>query len=330
MFEFGLPWMFLLLPLPLLVRWLIPPYKQQIEAVQAPFFDELVELSGETPSKGAVIPRRHFLQTLLLPVFWLLLVVALAQPQWVEDPITKIESARDLMLAVDLSGSMDAQDFVDEKGNNVDRLSAAKQVLADFIARRKGDRLGLILFGTQAFLQVPFSQDHDTFSTLLEEAQVRMAGPQTVIGDAIGLAMKLFENSETRNRVMILLTDGNDTGSKVPPARAAGIAAQNGVTIHTVAMGNPETVGEAKLDIEALKEISDVTKGQFFMANNREELESIYQQLDDLEPEEFETLSFRPKKPLFHFPLALFLGLYFTFILVMAIRHLFRPKEKAT
>ncbi|MCP4399355.1 MAG: VWA domain-containing protein [bacterium] len=307
MLQFEYLWMFLLLPALFLLRRILPVYQEQREAVQAPFFDKLVELTGQTPSKGAVVLRPSPLQKGLLLVGWVLVVTALARPQWVEDPIVKIQSARDLMIAVDLSGSMEAEDFTDKQGNRINRLDAVKLVLDDFIARREGDRLGLILFGNAAFLQVPFTQDYDTFRILLDEAQVRMAGPQTMLGDAIGLSIKLFEESDVENRVLILLTDGNDTGSKVPPPKAAEIAAQKDITMYTVAIGDPETVGEDKLDIEALQNIADMTGGSFFHANNREELETIYEQLDKLEPEEFESLSYRPKRPLFHWPLGIFL-----------------------
>jgi len=329
MFEFTYPWMFALLVLPFFVRLLTKPYKEQREAVRAPFFEKLREITGQTPARGAVVLRPKFLQKLMLPLAWIFIVSALARPQWVEDPITRIEAGRDLMLAVDLSGSMDTRDFLDAEGSRIDRLEAVKLVLDDFISRREGDRLGLILFGTAAFLQGPFSQDYETFRILLDEAQVRMAGPQTMIGDAIGLAIKLFENSESDNKVMILLTDGNDTGSKVPPSRAAGIASQNNVVIHTIAIGDPTTVGEEALDVEALQEISDITDGQFFMGMNREELENIYHRLDEIEPLEFETLSYRPKQPLYFYPVGAFLGLYIIYHLMMASRSLFSRKEKA-
>jgi Ca-activated chloride channel family protein len=328
MFEFAYPWMFGLLVLPFFVRLLFKPYKEQREAVQVPFFEDLKKITGQAPEKGAVILRLRFFQRIMLPLAWLLIVGALARPQWVEDPITRIEAGRDLMLAVDLSGSMETRDFLDAEDNRIDRLEAVKLVLDDFISRREGDRLGLILFGTAAYLQVPFTQDYGTFRILLDEAQVRMAGPQTMIGDAIGLAIKLFEQSESENKVMILLTDGNDTGSKVPPSRAAGIAAKNGVTIHTIAMGDPTTVGEDELDTDALQEISEITEGQFFMGMNREELDDIYRRLDKLEPLEFETLSYRPRQQLFIYPIGIFLTIYIVYHLIMAGRSLFQQKEK--
>jgi Ca-activated chloride channel family protein len=175
---------------------------------------------------------------------------------------------------------------------------------------------------------VPFTQDYDTFRLLLGEAQVRMAGPQTMIGDAIGLTIKLFEKSESENKVMILLTDGNDTGSLVPPSRAAGIAGQQGVTIHTIAVGDPTTTGEEELDIAALQEISEITGGRYFMGMNREELLDIYLRLDELEPVEFETLSYRPRQPLFYYPLGIFIVIYLIYHLLMAVRSLIGRREK--
>lgn len=322
MLEFDYPWLFLLLPVPVVVWWLAPPYKERREAIRTPFFDELAELTGKPPASGAVILRRTWIQRLLLPLCWGLIVAVLAKPQWVEDPITKTESARDLMIAVDLSGSMEAMDFNDPSGVPTDRLSAVKMVLDDFIARRKGDRLGLIFFGTAAFLQVPLTQDHDTCRTLLEEAQVRMAGPQTMLGDAIGLAVKLFEKSKTDNRVLILMTDGNDTGSKIPPVKAAEIASQYDVTVYCVAIGDPETTGEQKLDETTLQEIASQTGGHFYRAIDREQLERIYQDLEKLEPQEFETLSYRPKRALFHWPLgsAIILILGYHSLLALASR----------
>ena len=303
MLDFAYIWMFALLPLPVLVWLLATAYKQPRAAIRVPFFEELVARTGQTPAHGAVILRRGGIQRVILIVCWLLLVAALARPQWIEDPITKIQAARDLMLAVDLSGSMEATDFEDAEGKRIERLEAVKRVLDDFMSRREGDRLGLIFFGSAAFLQVPFTQDHDTCRALLAEAKVRMAGPRTMIGDAIGLSIKSFEKSEVKDRVLILLTDGNDTGSKVPPLRAAEIAADKSVTIHTVAVGDPKTVGEEKLDEAALQEISRVTGGRFFRANDRQELEGIYRELDRLEAQEIETISHQPIRPLFHWPL---------------------------
>ncbi len=318
MLEFNYIWAFALLPAPLLIRWLMPAYREQKEAVQAPFFEQIVKITGQTPSKQAVILRRNLFQNFMVPICWILLITALARPQWVEDPIVRIESSRDLMIAVDLSGSMETRDFTDFEGNMINRLEAVKLVLDDFIARRKGDRIALILFGTSAHLQVPFTLDHDIWRTLLYESMVNMAGPQTMIGDAIGLAIKLFEESQSENRVLILLTDGNDTGSKVPPVRAAEIANENEITIHTIGIGDPESVGEEAIDIDTMVKITGETGGNYFHAMDREELVKIYEQINKLEPVEFERISYRPKIQLYHWPLAAALILIVGYHLVTA------------
>jgi Ca-activated chloride channel family protein len=326
MLEFDHIWLFALLPIPLLIRWLLPAYREQKEAVQAPFFEQIVVLTGQTPSKGAVVLRRNWFQLLFMPFCWILLIAALARPQWVEDPIVKIESSRDLMIAVDLSGSMETRDFTDAEGNKIERLEAVKLVLDDFIARRKGDRVGLILFGTSAYPQVPFTLDHEIWRTLLHESRTKMAGPQTMIGDAIGLAIKLFKESESENRVLILLTDGNDTGSKVPPVRAAEIAAENGITVHTIGIGDPESAGEDALDTDTMKKIAGKAGGSFFRAMDREELAKIYDEINKLEPVDFETVSFRPKLQLYHWPLGGVLILIVGYHMIMAAMTLGRKK----
>ncbi len=304
MLEFNLPGAFLLLPLPALVYLLTPDYRDQAESVRAPFFHRLVRLTGHTPTRGSVVILKRRSQRVFLLVSWLLVVTALADPRWVEEPIVRETAARDLLLMVDLSGSMDARDFTDTSGEKITRLDAVKDVLGQFILRRRGDRLGLAVFGSAAFPQAPFSEDHAAVERLLHELQVRMAGPRTVIGDALGLAVRLFEASDTDDRVVILLTDGNDTGSRMPVGRAAEIAAGHGITVHTIAMGDPETVGEEALDLPVLENIAASTGGRFFLALDRPALDTVYDTLDRIEPARVEVVSYRPTRTLFHYPLA--------------------------
>ena len=261
-------------------------------------------VTGNTPRTAAVVLTKRWFQKLLLVVIWCLLACALAGPQWVGEPIVRQTSARDMMLIVDLSGSMDEQDFASNDGSRLSRLDAVKDVVGEFIERRKNDRLALGVFGNAAFLQASFTDDHTTVASLLDELQVGMAGPQTMIGDAIGLAIRVFESSTSDNKVVILLTDGNDTGSQMPVPRAAEIAAENGVVVHTIAMGDPQTAGESALDIPVLEDISKRSGGQFFLGLDRNELVNIYDELDRIEPELVETLSYRPSRALFHLPLA--------------------------
>ena len=310
MLEFTQPWAFVLLLAPVLVRWLTKPHRESRDSLQVPYFERLVALSGETPGTGASVLRRRRVQAVVVGLGWILLVLAFARPEWVGPPITLERSARDLMIAVDLSGSMDAEDFQDANGDSTNRLGAAKDVLRGFVQGRQGDRLGLIVFGNAAYLQAPFTDDRRTWLTLLDETQVAMAGPSTALGDAIGLAIALFEGSDTDNRVLIILTDGNDTGSRVPPIDAATVAAAQGVTVYTIAVGDPETVGEEALDLETLTTVAEVTGGQSFSALDRGALEDAYDRIDALEPARYDSLSYRPRTAVFHFPLSAFALLY--------------------
>ncbi len=324
MLEFQLPWMALALPLPLIVFWLVKPYRSRQEGVRIPFFESVAGAAGEAPSEGAVVLRRTLFQWLLAPLIWVLLLAALTRPVWVEPPLEKIESARDLLLAVDLSGSMETRDMRDVEGRPQARLIAVQEVLDGFIARREGDRIGLMFFGTAPYLQAPFTLDHELVRELLSQAAVGTPGPQTMLGDAIGLAINTFEDSPASQRVLVLLTDGNDTGSKVPVARAASLAGGEGITVHTIGFGNPGSADEGLFDQEALDDIAEVTGGVSFMAGDREALEAVYAQLDELEPQEFETISYRPTRPLYMFPLGLALVLFVVMHLILHLAALVR------
>jgi Ca-activated chloride channel family protein len=291
--------------------------------VRVPFLQRLAKLAGLQPGNEVAIASRPRSQWLMLGSVWIFLIVAITRPQWLEEPIIKELPMRDLLVAVDLSGSMEAMDFTDADGNAVDRLTAVKQVLDEFFARRDGDRVGLILFGSAAFVQVPFTDDLDVVRELLHEAQIRMLGPRTMLGDAMGLAINLFERSEVDERVMIVLTDGNDTGSLIPPERAAEIARDNGVVVHTIAIGDPTAVGEQALDEVSLKNIATTTGGGYFHANDRQELEEIYDHLDEINPRQVETQSYRPIIDLYHWPLAagILISLLYLMFLELRLRY---------
>jgi len=241
---------------------------------------------------------------------WLCLILAAAKPEWIGPPIEQQKSGRDLMVAVDLSGSMEARDFTLPTGEAVDRLEAVKQVLDQLANQRESDRLGLIVFGSAAYLQTPFTDDHRVWAQLLQETEIGMAGQSTVFGDAIGLAIKLFKESDSDNRVLIILTDGNDTGSTVPPVDAAKVADAHDIRIYTIAIGDPTSVGEDALDIETIQRVSEVTDGQYFQALDRQEVAAAYQAIGELEPELYESISFRPRQSLHWVPVGLVLILY--------------------
>jgi len=306
MLTFVYPWLCLLAPIPLLTYWLLPPYQTRRRAIRVPFFQEVARLTGAKSRDDETITPRSLWRFLLLALCWLCITGALMRPQWVLPPLHQDQPARDLLLLVDLSGSMDNQDFSDTSGNKTSRLVAVKQVLGDFLARRKGDRIGLVVFGNSPFVLAPFTVDLDLARRLLGEMQVGMAGPRTAFGDAIGLGINLFGASTVSAKTIIALTDGNDTASAMPPEEAARVAHDKGIVIHTVAIGDPTAVGEEKLDEDALKQVSELTNGGFYRALDHAQLAQIYTRLDQVEARKIDTISFQPKRELFWLPLTAF------------------------
>ncbi|HEC57943.1 hypothetical protein LCGC14_2067380 [marine sediment metagenome] len=312
MIHFEWPWLLLALPLPLLVRWLLPaqtPVEQA--ALKVPFLDDLGTAETTKVSSDKQWPL------ILASIAWVLLVVATSRPQWLGEPIEQAISGRDLMLAVDVSGSMQQEDFVINK-RQVDRLTATKQVATQFIERRSGDRVGLILFGTTAYVQTPLTFDHKTVATLLDEAFIGITDdkPATSIGDAIGLAVKRMEDQQANTHVLILLTDGANTAGEISPLQAADLAASHQLKIYTIGIGADEMIVRSlfgaqrvnpslDLDEKTLTAIADKTGGQYFRARNTEELEKIYTLLDQLEPVEKDKQYFRPLSELYPWPLGL-------------------------
>ena len=319
MLQLEYPWLLALLPLPLLVWWLAPPYREESASVRLPFFGEVAQAAGVVPAAGAVVPRTNWLQKIIAPIGWALLVLALARPQLVDPPIQKVTPARDLLLALDLSQSMDTPDFRDPSGERIPRVEAVRRVVDDFVGRRGGDRIGLIVFGDGAYPQAPFTLDHRTVRAMIAEVVPGMAGPRTALGDSIGLAIKMFEASQAPEKVVILLTDGNDTASRMPPARAGEIARQRGIRIHTVAIGDPSATGEDRVDVDTLQKIAAETGGRSFFGADQAQLEEIYATLDRITPANQKTLTWRPRRELFQIPLGLALGLLLAYLLVMGL-----------
>ena len=290
-----------MLPLPWLLRRFLPPRRQSRVAVRVPFGNRLRQVVARRSAGERV--KRSSLRWLIPSLIWLLLLTSLARPQWIEPPLTKNLPTRDLLLLVDLSSSMSEEDFTNAAGNKVDRLMAVKEVVGDFLERREGDRVGLVVFGDAPFLQAPFSTDLGLSRRLLDETAIGMAGPRTAFGDAIGLGVGLFDQSDAPAKTIIALTDGNDTKSQVPPVEAARVAAQRDIRIHTVAIGDPLTVGEEKLDEAVLRQVAEVAGGKYFFAADREGLAGIYAELDRLETREIKVISHRPRKDIFYWTL---------------------------
>lgn len=308
MIEFAWPYLFLLAPLPWIIYKLLPTCNfNQHAALKVPELQDFSNFSKQTSSS---LPK---LKTLALIFFWLALLTAAARPQWVGDRVEIPQTGRDLMLAVDLSGSMQVRDF-EINGQYTDRLTALKLIASDFIDRREGDRIGLILFGSNAYLQTPLTFDISTVKELLMEAAVGLAGKETAIGDAIGLAVKHLRNSPETSRVLILLTDGNNNTGELTPEKAAEIATHINLKIHTVAIGAKEMVVQtffgtqrvnpsADLDEKTLKMVAEKTGGTYFRAYNTNELVQIYKEIDRLESIERNKEFYRPVDEMYFWPL---------------------------
>lgn len=316
MLQFEWPWLFALLPLPWLLRRYLPPATPaQGAALRVPTLHDFEVLMA---GGGSAQARRA--NVLLAALAWALLVTGAARPVWLGDAVELPINGRDLMLAVDLSESMHESDFV-LNNQPVDRLTACKAVAREFITRRVGDRLGLILFGQQAYLQVPLTFDRQTVQQLLDEAVIGIAGRQTAIGDALGLGVKRLREQNTPHKVMILMTDGRNTAGDVDPLRAAELAADAGLTVHTIGIGADEAVQRGffgtirvnpsnDLDEDSLRAIAKKTGGHYFRARDAQAFEKIYAEIDKLEPVEHGGSHFRPTSALFYWPLGAALAIY--------------------
>ncbi|MCG9698598.1 VWA domain-containing protein [Vibrio natriegens] len=306
--EFVWWWALILLPLPLLVYKLLPRESQQAEI-------KLAYLPDNTHSNK---PKQKLQKTLSIAI-WTLLIIACARPVWFGDPIEFQPKYRDLMLVVDLSGSMQKEDM-NLDGEFTDRLTAVKKVLSDFVAKRKGDRLGVVLFGDHAYLQTPLTADRQAVIQQINQTVIGLVGQSTAMGDGIGLGTKTFVDSNAPQRVMVLLSDGGNTAGVLDPIEAAEIAKKYNATIYTVGVGAGEMMVKeffmtrkvdtaADLDEKTLTQIAEVTGGQYFRARDTEQLENIYETINQLEPVSSDTQTWRPQSEWFRYPLSAALGL---------------------
>ena len=330
MISFETYWFFLLTPLPWLITIWLPTASDQSPALRVPFTADLASIEQHSQSKT----RSSLIHLLLLSLMWLFLIVTINRPIATGEAIQLPTEARDMMLAVDISGSMEERDMV-LNNKNVRRIDTVKNVLSDFTDRRSGDRIGLILFADQAYLQVPLTYDLTTVKQLLNEAQLGFAGQKTAIGDAIGLSIKRLVERPNESRTLILLTDGANNAGNVAPLDAAKLAAENNITIYTVAIGADSIVERSffgnrtrnpsrDLDENTLKNIAKLTGGQFFRAKNTEDLKGIYSELDKLEPVDQEAQFYRPTQQLFYIPLSMAFGCVLLLLLMNIVLQLKR------
>lgn len=322
MIHFEWPLLLIALPLPLLVYFLPAKKQSQNAALKIPHLLGGVS-SVQNQTKATKAPL------VVLSVIWCLLVLSATRPQWLGEPIDIPTEGREMMIAVDLSGSMQVEDM-ELNGNTVNRLTMLKVLLGEFIERRQGDRLGLILFGDDAYMQTPMTFDRKTVKQMLDETVLGLVGKKTAIGDAIALAAKRFDEKEESNRVLVLLTDGQNTAGKITPAQALELAVDKGITIYSIGIGadvmlqrslfgtrriNPSS----ELDEETLTKIATQTGGRYFRARDSQSMSDIYQLLDDLEPVEQDQQQMRPLTALFYWPLSAALLIALFYLLIQSI-----------
>ena len=329
MIEWLWPLAFLLTPAPFLVRWLIKASRKKQPALTVPSLEGFSGLSSNESFSATL----STVKLIILWLAWILLIAAVARPQWVGEMVSLPTTGRDLMLAIDISGSMATEDM---QVNNeyVDRLSVVKAVISQFLDARKGDRVGLVLFGTNAYVQAPLTFDLKSVKKLMIEAPVGIAGGKTAIGDAIGLTVKRLRERQNQEKVVILLTDGANNVGEIPPIKAAELASVDGIKIYTIGVGAEEmrvpslfgslagrtTNPSADLDEETLSKIAEATQGRYFRAKDTNTLAQIYELIDKLEPIEQEPETYRPFQVLYYWPLGISLCLFLSLLLIDAVR----------
>ena len=329
MIEWLWPLAFLLTPAPILVRWLIKASRKKQPALTVPSLEGFSGLSSNESFSATL----STVKLIILWLAWILLIAAVARPQWVGEMVSLPTTGRDLMLAIDISGSMATEDM---QVNNeyVDRLSVVKAIISQFLDARKGDRVGLVLFGTNAYVQAPLTFDLKSVKKLMIEAPVGIAGGKTAIGDAIGLTVKRLRERQNEEKVVILLTDGANNVGEIPPIKAAELASVDGIKIYTIGVGAEEmrvpslfgslagrtTNPSADLDEETLSKIAEATQGRYFRAKDTNTLAQIYELIDKLEPIEQEPETYRPFQVLYYWPLGISLCLFLSLLLIDAVR----------
>lgn len=319
-FEIAYPWVFYLIPLPFIIYWVIPPLRKREKALKAPHY--FSELENKKAQKAAWVSHRKTWAWFSLSIAWLGILATLSSPQLSNPPEKIVKISRNFMIAADISFSMDRRDWVVDN-DRMSRWEAVKMVMKDFVIQRPSDRIGLIFFGTNAYLQSPFTNDLELIQWQLDQTEVGMAGQMTGIGNAVGLAMDVFSRDTIQEKVMILLTDGVDDGKGLSPLDAAVIAAEDSIKLYTLGIGDPGATG-ADLDEPTLIKMAELTGGQYFRAMDKAQLDSVYKTLDLLEPIEYEEEAYRPVKLLYGYPLAFTIGWSLLFLFLLSISNLIK------
>ena len=329
MIQITYPWELLVVVLPFILRYILPKTQENIvTGLKVPFFENIAKTFGNTKSNSVNISYLKYLASLI----WILIVISGSGIQWLGKPLPVQQSGRDLLLAIDLSGSMQTPDMV-TNGQNVTRIDIVKNVAHEFINNRTGDILGLILFGSAPYLQTPLTFDRHTVAQMLDDATIGLAGEQTAIGDAIGLTVKKLMDYPDGDKALILLTDGGNNAGVLQPLDAAKIAAKKHIKIYTIGIGasqmtiqgmfGPRTINPSSdLDVNTLKQIAALTGGQFFRAEDGDSLRNIYAHINQLEPVKADSVIIRPITPLYPWSLGLALILSFILVILKARRQL--------
>jgi len=331
MIQLLYPWLLLAIPLPLII-WFFSKRKQpQLSAIRTPLFSNWNRIQRQQQSSDS----RMLLQKLVTLLLWTTLILAVARPQWIDEPIELPTTGRDLLLSIDISGSMEEEDLK-LHGKTANRLVVVKAIISEFIEKREGDRLGLVLFGEKAYLQTPLTFDLKTVQFMLDETEIGLAGAsRTAIGDGIGLSIKRLRERPAENRVLILLTDGRNNSGELDPIEAAKLAKHAGIKIYTIGVGADKQMRRsllfgtttfnpsAELDESTLKAVAKMTGGRYFRARSSEELAQIYDLLDQLEPVEDKPEVYRPVQELYYWLLLVSFGLLLLPLLVNLFKGLF-------
>ncbi|MXV53245.1 VWA domain-containing protein [Pedobacter sp. HMF7647] len=324
-FEIAYKWVIYLLPLPLLFFILLPPLRKRRSALLAPFFWRAADVSGRRPKRRAWITRKNLLAWIVLSAVWVCLLAAASSPRYVGKPGKKTKTVRSFLIATDISYSMATTDWIVD-GRRTTRWNAVKSIMKSFVRDRKSDQVGLVMFGTNAYLQSPFTTDLETVSWLMDQTEVGMAGQMTSIGDAIAYGIKVFKEDTIKQKVMLLLTDGIDAGNDILPLDAAQAARRDSITIYTLGIGQARGSGGYDLDEKTLKNIASATGGIYFNAMNEGQLKRVYTTLDKLQPIKYDEDTYKPVVLLYMYPLAAAIGLALVYQLLNGIFHLFRRR----
>lgn len=322
-FEIAYKWVFWLAALPIVVFILLPPLHKKRSGLIAPFFKRAATVSNQRVKRGAWISRKNILIWISLCLCWLCLLAAASSPRYVGKPAKKTKTVRSFLIATDISFSMATTDWV-VGGRRLSRWEAIKSIMKGFVKDRKSDQVGLVMFGTNAYLQSPFTTDLETVSWLMDQTEVGMAGQMTSIGSAISYGINVFKQDTIKQKVMLLLTDGIDGGQDILPLDAAQAAKRDSITIYTIGIGKAKGSGGYDLDEKTLKDIARTTGGEYFNAMNTGQLKKIYATLDKLQPVVYDAETYRPVVLLYYYPLAAAVLLVLGVALINGTINLFR------